>query len=611
MKYPDVFQLYTTIDTGILIPKDGYGVILISDRGINGLESLSNLNIGNYVKYLYLPKQIMVYNKRFSINRSQFSDSIMSNQLAVIQSPKALTKSFLLDLTPYISFLFNRFNYLKYVNESIKFINNTIDSIKKELKPGVINKWIILYILDDRYLQDSLRLVDRELYGYTFIKNIQLNNKSTNALDTNIDSIFLCHCSSMMNNSKVIKMYDKNALVDYSRVRNLLMKVKPNILSSDNTDTTDNNVTNKESNTTNNLTDNSSDNINKKLVDVDTTNTSNDIEDNTNSTATIEKIDNIEEPDKDKEDVDIYKDKSVNGLFKEATKESKQYSLNGDITNIPNKFTDVIISKIDEDQFKDDRKIPIYDNEDKDIATKIINQDNDKMFPFLNSTKQKGSNLSDINRANIKVDNESKVVKLLDELIPQLINDQSQEKWLYNNLYNRLVRDPDLLEKVLKSYEDKDIHQLLVYINNDHVPYNSKIYPKKDEVDRTVIKELDDWSESNGYIEAVGSDSVLNSNLISNLVNSNMHRVMAQKQLTWNTMPKEIEGYITKLLENNGFQLIGVDMIDKKPPITKIEPTYNSEIRIKIRNKATRSGQTLTFEVPTLLEGKYHISGGI
>ena len=229
------------------------------------------------------------------------------------------------------------------------------------------------------------------------------------------------------------------------------------------------------------------------------------------------------------------------------------------------------------------------------------------MFPFLNVTKKKGSNFSDNNRANIKDDNESKIVKLLDTLVPQLVENKNDEKWLYN----RFTRDPDLLEKVMKSYQDKDMHQLLVYINNDHLPYNSKIYPKKEEVDREVIRELDDWADENGYIKPVGSDSVLTSDLIDSLVISNMHRVMSQKQLTWNSMPKEISGYISKLLENNGFQLIGVEMVDKKPPITQIEPSYKTEIRIKIRNKTTRTGQTLVFDIPTLLEGKYHIFGGI
>ena len=104
------------------------------------------------------------------------------------------------------------------------------------------------------------------------------------------------------------------------------------------------------------------------------------------------------------------------------------------------------------------------------------------MFPFLNVTKKKDSNFSDNNRANIKDDNESKIVKLLDTLVPQLVENKNDEKWLYNNLYNRFTRDPDLLEKVMKSYQDKDMHQLLVYINNDHLLYNSKIYPKKEEV---------------------------------------------------------------------------------------------------------------------------------
>ena len=76
-------------------------------------------------------------------------------------------------------------------------------------------------------------------------------------------------------------------------------------------------------------------------------------------------------------------------------------------------------------------------------------------------------------------------------------------------------------------------------------------------------------------------------------------------------MPREIESYIKKLLEDNNFQLIDVSMSDQKPPITQIEPTYDSEIKIRVRNKVTKAAQTLTFKVPTLFEGKYHISGGI
>ena len=97
--YPDVFTLYKTKDNGIVIPKDKYGVILLVDRATNGLESLNSLNIGDQCKYLYLPRQVTVYNKKFSINRSQYSSIITQNGFAVVQSPQAIAHSFILDVT--------------------------------------------------------------------------------------------------------------------------------------------------------------------------------------------------------------------------------------------------------------------------------------------------------------------------------------------------------------------------------------------------------------------------------------------------------------------------------------------------------------------------------
>ena len=597
IKYPDRYLLYTTVDNGILIPKDKYGIILIADRGVNGLDSLSKLNIGNLVKYLFLPKQVSVYNKKFATNRSQFSDAISANHLAVVQAPKAITKSFILDITPYISFLYNRFNIFKYSTEAIKFINSTIAGIQKELQSNVIDKWIILYILDDKYIGSESRITDRQLYGYTFLKNIMLNNKKTNALGTLIDNIFLCHCGMK---TQISMIYDKNQIADYSRIRNIIMKIKPNLVTeSDEQKEESSKEIQKQ------------DLDNKQNEELPKAPTKEDLA-KLQASKVIETEPNLEEEKNDNNEYKVDTNKSYSELFKSAKKEYKQYSLDSSLnTEIPQAISKAIITKIDDSEFDNDRQIPTYDLDDQEAASKIINPDNDKMFPFLNHTKVKNSNISDVNKVDVKEDKEDKIIKLLDRIVPQLTDNKQQERQVYNVLYNKLVRDPSLLDKALSSYEGKDLHQLLAYINNDHLPYNSRIYPKKDEVDREVIRELDEWSQENGYLDAVGSDTVLNSDTISSLVNSNMHRVMAQKQLTWNNMPQEVEGYIKKLLENNGFQLVSVEMVDKKPPITQIEPTYKSEIRIKIRNKTTRTAQTLVFDVPTLIEGKYHVSGGI
>ena len=585
-KYPEAFNLYNTRDNGVIIPKDKYGVILLVDRATNGLESLSNLNIGTLCKYIYLPKQVSIYNKRFSVNRSQYSSIISQNGLAVIQSPKAVTHSFILDVTPYVSFLFNRFNIYKYAIESMKFINNTINALNSEMIPNTINKWVMLYCINDKYINSQTVFTDKQLYGYGILKNIMVNNKQAGCLGI-LDDIFLCHIGT--NGTNVLKIYDKQQPCDYSKIRSLILSIKPNF-----------EVDIEQEKKSEDQQQSSSQQVNNNLP-------------NKEDLQKLKQPVNVDNKKADSEipDQNIYEKKSFTELFKNANQIYKQYSLSTKNTDIPEQVSNVVIKRIDDSQYDEERDIPIYSDEDFEIANKIINQDNDKMFPFLNHTKVKNSNFSDITSVNVKEDKEGKIVKLLNNIVPQLTNDKTQEKAVYDVLYSRLVRDPDLLEKSLKSYENKDLKQLLAYINNDHLPYNSKIYPKKEEVDRQVIRELDEWSNENGCLNAVSSDRVLNSDIISNLVNTNIHRVIAQKQLTWNNMPNEVEGYIKKLLENNGFQLIDVSMVDKKPSITQIEPTYKSEIRIRIRNKNTRVAQTLVFDVPTLIDGKYHISGGI
>ena len=542
------------------------------------------------MKFIFLPRIISVYNKKFSVNRNQFQDSINQNRLTVIQQPNALSQSFILDITPYISFLYNRFPIQKYSLEAIKFINTTINSLKNNIKENTIDKWIVLYVIDEKYMVPKLN--DKDLYGYAFFRNFLLNNKKENALGTEIDNVFL------FSNNIVIKIYDKTIPIDYSRARNIIIKSIPNIVVDDNQQEQENINTNQQQQ--------------QEIPQQVDNNNNNNVQQQPQENEELPRTPSPEELQKIKEQQDIidkqskeYSTKPFNELFNLA---KQSYQLNASTDNIVSK---AIITKIDDSQYDDNKEIPFYDDDDSSVAQDIINKDNEKMFPFLNNTKKKNSNLSDNSQADIKEDNEGKVVSMLTRLVPKLTNTKLQEKNIYNILYNKLLRDPNLMNKTLSSFEKGDLHQLLAYINNDHLPYNSRIYPKKEEVDRQVIKDLDSWSIDNGYYEAVSSDPVLNSDVISSTVNSNIHRVFAQKQLTWNTMPREIESYIKKLLEDNNFQLIDVSMSDKKPPITQIEPTYKSEIKIRVRNKVTKVAQTLTFDVPTLIEGKYHISGGI
>ena len=545
---PNSFQLYSK-DSSLDIANSGYGVLFLVDRGVNGLNTLANLNIAREVNGIYLPKEITIYGKTFQI-KQDIIDSALNLKKEIFSAPQDIKSSFILDITPYISFIFSRFNDDKYAAEAIKFITNSVKLLKANTN-NIITKWIIVYIIDDSLVNNG-KLLDRQLYGYCFLRALFLNDQKSNIFNDNIDDIYLCH------NQDIFKIYDKLSTIDYSKVYTIFNSIKPNIIFD----------------------------LPKNYAQ------------ETNPDQTITQLPNQQSNDISKNYNELIKlAKNVPSIDTNTLDNNLEFS-----KQIPEEVSKAIITKIDNDQYKQDREIPIVDLENENDFNQIINKDNNKMFPFLNSTKVKDNNITDISN-NSKLDKTTDEKQLLSQLVPMLAkNSDKDTKEIYDILRSKFERNPDLLSKALVSFEKKDFKELMTYINESRLPYSSRIYPKKDEVDRAVLKEMDDWSEEHGYSQAVGSDSVLTGDIVTNNVVSNMHRVMAQKQLTWNNMPKEIEAYITKPLEDNGFQLIDITMEDKKPPITQIEPTYKTEIKIKIRNKATRVAQTLVFEVLTLID---------
>lgn len=597
IKTPDKFHLFNTRDNSILIPKNGYGVLILTDRATNGIESLSKINMGRQVRYLYLPKSIKVYTKLFTVNRSEFKDSIGAAKLGTIQMPDMIRQSFILDITPYISFLFNRFNIYKFVDHSISFINNTIQNIKAAIDDNnLIKKWILIHIIDDSYLTG--KLIDKQMYSYMYLRSFIRANKQSEALGPNLDQAFLYHVGSKGN--QIRKIYEKEEGCDYNRVRNLIMQIKPDLVV-DGTSSSDEDGAKEQEN----------------AQQADTSDTS---------------LDQSQKPAYDKEDhkvgtgrlLDPDEMKELGAL---ARKEQKLFSIErqnlssltkmalSDPKDIEPEISrrTAIITKIDNDQFDPDREVPIVSKEDTVGIDKVIDQNNRKMFPFLNATKKLDStiNTSQSEAQIAAMDNEDKIHEMLMDICPRLTKDKDKEERLYQRLYNKISSNPDMARKTFDLYKNKDLKALMIYINDNDIPYDSKIYPSKPQVDQEVIDELDGWAAENGYMRPVSSDPILNSDVINETTTSNIHRIMSQKKLTWDKMPQEIEKYITKLLDDSNFKLMSVTMIDKEPSITQIEPTYKTDIKIRIKNKKTGKNQTLTFEVPTLIEGKYHISGGI
>ena len=107
---PNSFQLYSK-DSSLDIANSGYGVLFLVDRGVNGLNTLANLNIAREVNGIYLPKEITIYGKTFQI-KQDIIDSALNLKKEIFSAPQDIKSSFILDITPYISFIFMYCTYI-------------------------------------------------------------------------------------------------------------------------------------------------------------------------------------------------------------------------------------------------------------------------------------------------------------------------------------------------------------------------------------------------------------------------------------------------------------------------------------------------------------------
>jgi hypothetical protein len=163
----------------------------------------------------------------------------------------------------------------------------------------------------------------------------------------------------------------------------------------------------------------------------------------------------------------------------------------------------------------------------------------------------------------------------------------------------------------LTGFSKKDYGAMKIAITKDIAPYENKIYPAKAPVDRQVINVLDNIAEAKGCLDPENADPLVTADIVGDLMPSNIHRTITQKLATWDTLPQLIEAQITKVLEASGFSLLSVNIVEEKPNPMQVEPTYQSRVKIRIKNNKTKVTQTIPFLIPTLMEGKFYINGGI
>ena len=533
-------------------------VLFLGERCVNGFTLLPGVKMRG-IDTIFLPGEIEVYGRKFPVNKDIVKT--IPRNFGVIDNIENIRGSFLVDISPYVSFIMSRSTEGNFADNVFNFIKSSVSGLS-----GKSSDFLLLYVLSDRYLGSQAYRAE-QLFGNFLLRNIVSNS--------NLGGVNDCILYNQGNEDTAFYLRQNNVNSSPNFVLSIFSRLRPNI------------------------------DISSYAGKEDSKNTP--------ESPDNQKTDN-ENPDKTLFHIDQGDKKEIVSFEKLASMISRTNSTEGNLQKSvqENEYVSrAIIDKIESQQFDENREIPVVEEKDLENFSKVINTNNVKMFPFLNATKQKNNNVSDT-RGIYQNDNSTNEHNIMESLANSIKTaDYRKKRDTLDYIRSKLESDPRLLEKASELFKKGEVKSMLSYINEDKMPYVSRIYPTKGEVNRRVMSELDNWSEERGYSRAVDSDRVLTSSIITNNVVSNMHRVMAQKQLTWNTMPQEIEKYITKLLDDNGFTLVDVSMQDKEPPITQIEPTYKTEIKIRVRNRTTRNLQTLVFDVPTLIEGKYHISGGI
>lgn len=303
-----------------------------------------------------------------------------------------------------------------------------------------------------------------------------------------------------------------------------------------------------------------------------------------------------EEDDNDEENKNL----SIEKALKNLTPEVVQKFLKWDQEDKKKNKSSTTEEKPIDDKLDNASKELEVEQVKKDVAPTSMNN-----FPFLLSKASPQKQAQEIT---------DKEISVMAKIVAVKSGTNKSREWIidkYNSVKSLLSGNNKQASEAMGLFKQRDFDKLSVYVNTAVEEYKSNLYPVKPPTDQKHLDDLDKWSQDRGYEKPQQMDPVFTSEILDNHIHSNFHRAMAQKEITWSQMPEQIEAMITPVLEDAGFQFISIQMVDREPDVRQVEPTYMTEIKIRIKNTKTKKVQTVMFMVPTLLEGKYHISGGI
>ena len=613
MRKLEAFKLYSSLDTGFIATSKNHVIMLLVEGMPSGYSYIPKFRFGPGIRIVYVPKSVKLRGRTVTANIRAARDMIMGggSSIYIVAQTAPKETSFVMDLTTNFAYLHKQCVSLKYVDVSLEFLSSTVNRLKS-INPSLSTS--LVYVMDTSTLQPNT--VDKELYGYFIIRAL-LDKQKTNGLP--VDRVFLTSLQDKDTSFRLIYHREVEPLGNYNRVKGMIMNVKPDLVF---TDDPINYLTQTAKNAVVSMLASKTEPVDSKTEPVDskkTTSAQQKIEaerKNTLMSATYVPTDvaadilvkNTTSGKRASLDTE-----TVSTLGKKIVAQSKQHmvattkpqgarSTKKVRAVMPETKSDTQVQSV---VAKTDKLITKQPHIRKEIAPE--EQKSIKDMPFLHDPDSLRFQKDSINEDSARL-----IASYVAHILPpSMASTKETQTTFERDFYKALCHMPDDAVTAYQLYIEKDSMRLIVHATDMIKKYHNKIYPSDIKVDEKVLERMDKWSEDHHLVGAASVDPILTKDVLDKYVATNLHRVMAQKQLTWENMSKQIEHGCSRVLADAGFTLLSCVIEDKPADPRHIEPSYMSEIKLRIKNNTTKQIKTLKYVIPTLFEGKYHIQGGI
>lgn len=157
-------KLHSTMAPNLTIPRKGYIIHLLVEGSPIGATYFDRLPLNMPPLYAYQPKSLRVFNKLLITKTEEVKKNYKSLNVYPVISMFSHNKTFVYDITPYMYYMRNKLEALRYVEIGTNFMQNTVTSFD-----SLGNEQILLYIVDSSILGQKINMKDMHLFNLLYL----------------------------------------------------------------------------------------------------------------------------------------------------------------------------------------------------------------------------------------------------------------------------------------------------------------------------------------------------------------------------------------------------------------------------------------------------------